>query len=77
MPSYEYRCPANGASITVYHPMGVLLRDWGSLCAVAGMEPGNTAPGSPVVRQLGAGVVIRRGAGGHGAGGCCGRRGCA
>lgn len=77
MPSYHYQCPANGRRLTVYHAPSVTLGDWGSLCALAGEPTGSTPPGAPVERQIGGGVLLRSGRGGHGGGACCGRHGCA
>lgn len=52
MPVYEYLCKANGRSLTVVHPMNQRLTTWGELCALAGIEPGDTPADAPVEKLL-------------------------
>jgi hypothetical protein len=71
MPTYEYRCPANGRTVEVSHPMADSVKTWGDLCARAGIDPGNTAPGEPVEKAVTLGFV-RSGKSGPGPAGPCG-----
>ncbi len=59
MPTYDYRCEANGEVLEVRHGMNELLRTWGELCERAGVDPGNTPPESPVQRLATGGQVVR------------------
>lgn len=52
MPTYEYRCPANGQIIEVIHPMSEKLRTWEELCRAAQMDLGETSPNSPVEKVI-------------------------
>ncbi|MGH8290817.1 MAG: hypothetical protein ACREV7_17690 [Steroidobacteraceae bacterium] len=40
MPTYEYRCEANGRVLEVRHNMAERLSSWGELCERAGVAPG-------------------------------------
>lgn len=59
MPSYDYRCPANGQVLEVKHRMSESVRDWGQLCALADIEPGDTPSDAPVEKLATGGQVIR------------------
>ena len=48
MPVYEYHCDENGKTVEVNHSTDVRLRNWGELCYLTGMDPGDTDPISPV-----------------------------
>ena len=61
MPTYDYRCEANGRVLEVSHRMSERLQTWGELCAMLGMETGDTAPESPVTRLATGGNVVRAG----------------
>jgi hypothetical protein len=52
MPTYEYRCPANGQTVEVSHAMSDSVRTWGDLCARASVEPGTTPAKSPVEKAV-------------------------
>jgi hypothetical protein len=52
MPSYDYRCEANGRVVEVRHSMSEKLVSWGELCEQAGIEPGDTPLDSPVTRLI-------------------------
>ncbi len=52
MPVYEYICPANGRTISVVHPMKDKVTTWGQLCALAGVDVGETPPDAPVEKLL-------------------------
>ena len=82
MPTYDYRCDANGRVVEVRHSMSERLTTWGELCALAGLEPGSTPPDSPVVRLITGGQVVRSSSLGDSAapacasGPCCGGGSC-
>jgi hypothetical protein len=81
MPRYDYFCPANRRIVETSHPMAVILRTWGELCASAGIVKGTTPATSPVERVISPSMVLgtKRGGGGrsgHGPGNCCGEAGC-
>ncbi len=60
MPTYDYRCEVNDRIVEVNHRMSEALHTWGELCAKAGIEPGDTATASPVVRMATGGNLISR-----------------
>ncbi len=80
MPTYDYRCAANGAVIEVHHRLSETVRTWGELCALSGHATGNTPPDAPVEKLATGGQVVRPGSlknpeppcggGGCGAGRC-------
>jgi hypothetical protein len=76
MPTYDYRCDANGQVLEVTHRMSETLATWGDLCQRAGIEPGDTPPESPVHRLATGGNVISSGNLGSGAAPACGTGGC-
>ena len=57
MPTYEYRCAANGAVIEVQHKMAEEIRTWGELCERAGITRGRTNPEAAVEKLMSAGFV--------------------
>jgi hypothetical protein len=75
MPTYDYRCDANGQVLEVTHRMSETLTTWGDLCERAGVEPGGTPPESPVHRLATGGNVIASSSLGSGpacgTGACC------
>ena len=58
MPTYDYRCDANGKVLEVSHRMSDTISTWGDLCERAGVAPGNTPADSPVQRLATGGNVI-------------------
>ena len=58
MPTYDYRCDANGQVVEVTHRMSETLRTWGELCQRAHVEPGDTPTDSPVHRLATGGNLI-------------------
>lgn len=81
MPTYDYRCEANGRVVEVKHRMSETLSTWGELCAQAGLEAGNTPPDSPVQRLATGGQVVKSGRLGDAtppcaSGPCCGGGAC-
>ena len=57
LPTYEYRCTANGAVIEVQHKMAEELQTWGELCDRAGIDRGRTNPNAAVEKLMSAGFV--------------------
>lgn len=77
MPRYEYRCEANGRTVEVAHAMSERLATWGELCERAGIDPGPTAPSTPIERLISLSAISTgaRSSGGPStwsAGGSCG-----
>ena len=78
MPTYDYRCEANGAVVEVHHRMSEQARTWGELCALAGIDTGETPAAAPVKKLITGGQVVRRSSLGDAAapacssGPCCG-----
>ncbi len=58
MPTYDYRCDANGRVVEVNHRMNDVLRTWGQLCSHSGEQPGDTPLDSPVRRLANGGNVV-------------------
>jgi len=78
MPTYDYRCEANGLTVEVKHRMSEEIHTWGQLCELAGIDPGNTVTSAPVKRLATGGQVVKSGTLGESAappcsaGPCCG-----
>jgi hypothetical protein len=58
MPTYDYRCAANGRTVEVMHRMNEQMSNWGEVCARAGIEPGDTPTSTPVTRMATGGNII-------------------
>ena len=58
MPTYDYRCDANGRTLEVNHRMSELLRTWGEVCERAGLDLGSTPADTPVKRMATGGNLI-------------------
>jgi putative FmdB family regulatory protein len=58
MPTYDYRCEANGRRVEVMHKMSEQMNTWGQLCEKAGIEPGDTPVEAPVTRLATGGNLI-------------------
>lgn len=52
MPTYDYRCEANGQVVEVVHRISETITNWGELCVRAGIDPGETPANAPVVRHI-------------------------
>lgn len=81
MPSYDYRCPANGQVVEVKHSLQQRLQTWGEVCSLSGHTLGDTPAESPVERLIsGGGLVTKSNLGSAppcaSGGGCCGGGGC-
>ena len=59
MPTYDYRCTANGEVFEVRHGMQERLKTWGELCATVGMAPGDVPEDAPVERLMRGGNIIQ------------------
>jgi len=59
MPTYDYRCALNDRVVEVRHRMSEQMRTWGELCALASIDPGDTAPDAPVEKLATGGQVVR------------------
>ena len=51
MPTYDYRCEANGNVYEVRHPMSSVVSTWAELCELGDFDP-NEAPGDTRVTKL-------------------------
>lgn len=77
MPTYDYRCEANGQVLEVSHRMNDQVSTWGELCQRLGIDPGATPADSPVKRLATGGNLVRSSALSSGAepacstGSCC------
>ena len=59
MPTYDYRCEANGRIYEVRHPISLSISNWAELCDAGALDPENIpvdAPVRKVIRTTG-GVV--------------------
>ena len=61
MPTYDYHCTANDRTVEVRHRMSELVNTWGELCALAGIETGDTAASAPVRKLATGGHVVSSG----------------
>lgn len=57
MPTYDYLCPANGRTVEVRHGMNEKISNWRELCALAGIDAGDTPESAEVQKLIGAGAV--------------------
>jgi len=58
MPTYDYRCDANGRVVEVNHRMSEQISTWGELCERANLSRGDTATDTPVQRMANGGNLI-------------------
>ncbi len=78
MPTYDYRCEANGRVLEVKHPMSANIATWAQLCELAGIDVGDTPVDAPVKRLATGGQVVKSGSLGEtgapacASGPCCG-----
>jgi predicted nucleic acid-binding Zn ribbon protein len=61
MPTYDYHCPDNGRTVSVWHSVSRHLATWGDLCAETGEALGDTPAAAPLTRLITGGQVITRG----------------
>ena len=81
MPTYDYRCAVNNRTVEVKHRMSEQVKTWGELCALAGIEAGDTPANAPVEKLATGGQVVKSGALKDSvppcsSGPCCGGGGC-
>jgi len=77
MPSYDYRCTANGRVVEVRHGISEKLTTWGEVCARAHIDTGDTAADVPVERLITGGSVVSSSALSNPEAPICGSGGCA
>ncbi len=58
MPTYDYRCSANGRIVEVNHRMSEQLATWGEVCERTGLAVGDTPEASPVERLATGGQIL-------------------
>ncbi len=58
MPTYDYRCEANGKVVEAKHHMNEVVSTWGELCQRTGMAVGDTPADAPVKRLITGGQFI-------------------
>lgn len=58
MPSYDYRCEANGRVVEVRHGINDKLTSWGEVCAKADIDTGDTPADAPVQRLITGGGIV-------------------
>ena len=76
MPSYDYRCEANGRVVEVRHSMSEKLSTWGEVCEKADIPLDDTATDAPVVRLITGGNVVSSAALSNPEAPACGTGGC-
>lgn len=76
MPTYDYRCEANGRVVEVSHRMSERMTTWGELCERANLACGETPPEAPVTRLATGGNLISHDTLGSGSAPACGTGGC-
>ena len=59
MPTYDYRCEANGRVYEVRHPMATTISTWGELRALADLTAEDIDDDAPVTRLLNTAGVVR------------------
>lgn len=59
MPTYDYRCLADGRVYEVQHSMREQLQTWGELCQKLGIDSGELAADSPIERLANGGQVVK------------------
>jgi hypothetical protein len=58
MPTYDYRCEADGQIYEVKHAMSETVSNWGELCQRTGMEVGEIAAETKVTRLATGGNLV-------------------
>ena len=58
MPTYDYRCEANGQVYEAKHGMNESIRTWAELCELTGQALADIAPDSPVTKLATGGQVV-------------------
>jgi hypothetical protein len=73
---YDYYCETNDRTVEVRHGMSEVVKTWGELCEMAGIETGDTPADAPLRKLMGAPVPMTRGSTGSSSGPACGTSGC-
>ena len=60
MPTYDYRCDANGRVFEVKHKMSESINTWSELCELNGWQIGDTPADAPITRLATGGQVVSR-----------------
>ncbi len=55
MPTYDYRCEANGKIVEVIHSISETMKTWGELCDKAGIKYDSTPADAAVTRHISGG----------------------
>ena len=80
MPSYDYRCPANGKVVEVKHAMSEVVSTWGEVCEKTGLDLNGTPANAPVEKLITGGGILKSNSLGSAppcaTGPCCGGGGC-
>lgn len=76
MPRYDYRCDLNGRTVEVSHPMSAHVDTWGELCALAGIDGGETPADTPVHKIISGGYVATGASGSAAASHACSTPAC-
>ncbi len=77
MPSYDYRCAANGRVVEVRHTISEKLTTWGEVCAQAGLDLDGTPADAKVDRLITGGAVVSSSSLSNPEAPACGEVGCA
>lgn len=78
MPTYDYRCEANGQVYEVQHPMALSPKTWGELRAASALAQDPSIPDdAPVTKLLSAASVVNSRALKNPEAPACARGGCA
>jgi hypothetical protein len=72
MALYDYYCEANDRTIEVRHGMSESVKTWGELCAVTGIDAGDTPANAPLRRLMSAPVPMTGSSPDSSAGPACG-----
>ena len=59
MPSYDYRCEANGQVFEVKHSISQKVSTWGELCEVGNIDPQDIAADVSVKKVISTGGVVK------------------
>ena len=59
MPTYDYRREDSGQVFEIQHRMSVTITNWGELCGIGNIDPGEIAAETPVTKVLRTGGVVK------------------
>jgi len=52
LPRYDYMCDENGRTVEVVHSIATTISNWGELCELASIEPGDTPMTAPIRKVI-------------------------